>query len=182
MEITKTHIEGVLVLKPQIFKDYRGSFCESFSARTLKDAGIELEYPQDNQAVSHKNVVRGLHFQHPPYAQAKIVRVVHGSTTDVVLDLRKHSKTYGQYFSIELSFDNGLQLYIPEGFAHGYAAHEDNTVVAYKCSRLYERAAEGVIRYDDPDLHIDWHVDQPIVSEKDVTEAAFLKDFVSRYE
>ena len=176
MEITKTYIEGVLVLKPQVFKDYRGSFCESFSARTLKDVGI------DNQAVSHKNVVRGLHFQHPPYAQAKIIRVVHGATTDVVLDLRKHSKTYGQYFSIELSFDNGLQLYIPEGFAHGYAAHEDNTVVAYKCSRLYERAAEGVIRYDDPDLNIDWHVDKPIVSEKDITEAVFLKDFVSRYE
>lgn len=181
MEVEKTNIEGVLVLKPRVFADDRGSFCESFSARTIKDLGIELDYPQDNQAVSKKNVVRGLHFQNPPHAQAKIIRVVRGATTDVVLDLRKNSKTYGQYFSIELSAENGLQLYIPEGFAHGYAAHEDHTIVCYKCSRLYDRPSEGVIRYDDPDLNIDWKVEKPIVSEKDLTEAVFLKDFDSKY-
>ena len=173
MEIIKTPIEGLLIIEPTVFKDDRGYFFESYNEQRFKELGINDNFVQDNQSCSQKNVVRGLHFQKPPYAQAKLVRVLHGAVIDFAVDIRKNSPTYGQYFSTLLTADNFRQFYIPAGFAHGFSALEDNTVFAYKCSNFYNKASEGCILFNDKDLNIDWQTESPITSEKDLLGEPF---------
>jgi len=167
MKIIETSLKGLLIIEPQVFKDERGYFYESYNQEKFFKAGIRDIFVQDNQSLSQKNVVRGLHFQHPPYAQAKLVRVIKGSVYDVVVDIRKDSPTYGQSFGIELTEENFLMLYVPIGFAHGFATLQDNTIFAYKCSAFYNKASEDTILWNDPTLNIDWKVQSPILSEKD---------------
>lgn len=180
MQTQTTPIPGLIILEPKVFHDDRGYFFESFNERTLEEAGIHEHWVQDNQSCSQKGVVRGLHFQKPPFAQAKLVRILKGAAIDFAVDIRKGSPTYGQYFSVLLTADNFRQFYIPAGFAHGFAALEDDTVFFYKCSNFYNKASEGSIRFDDPDLHIDWQVENPLTSDKDRT-GPFLKDFDSPF-
>jgi len=180
MEIIKLDIEGLLLIKPTVFEDERGYFFESFKSPLYKELGLETAFVQDNESKSSKNVVRGLHFQNPPYAQGKLVRVIHGSVLDVAVDIRKNSPTYGKWRSVKLSSDNKLMYWIPEGFAHGFCSLEDDTILTYKCTNLYNKVSEGSIRWNDPNLDIHWEVAQPIVSTKD-NEAPFFKDFVSLF-
>ncbi|GAB4202233.1 MAG: dTDP-4-dehydrorhamnose 3,5-epimerase [Bacteroidia bacterium] len=180
MKIIETSLTGLYIIEPKVFKDERGYFYESYNQKIFSDAGIKDVFVQDNQSLSQKNVVRGLHFQHPPFAQAKLVRVIKGAVLDVVVDIRKNSPTYGQTFSIELTEDNFLMLYIPVGFAHGFSTLADNTIFAYKCSAFYNKASEDTILWNDPDLNIQWNVKNPIISEKDKCGKRF-KDFVSPF-
>lgn len=173
-------ISGLKILESTIFNDERGCFFESYNYETFKNLGIEDLFVQDNQSCSKKNVIRGLHFQVPPFAQAKLVRVVRGAALDVAVDLRKESPTYGQYFSVVLSEENQLQLYIPVGFAHGFVALEEDTLFAYKCSNLYHKDSERSILYNDTDLNIHWNVENPIVTDKDLQGIRF-KDFISPF-
>lgn len=181
MEIIDEPIEGVKLLKPKIFGDHRGYFFESYNKKTFDSVGIKDEFVQDNQSLSQKNVLRGLHFQTGEFAQAKLVRVISGAVYDVALDIRKGSLTYGKTFGVELNATNQYQLYIPVGFAHGFVTLEDNTVFAYKCSDYYSPSHEGGIMYNDPDLNIDWKVENPILSEKDKKNEDF-KLFESPFE
>jgi dTDP-4-dehydrorhamnose 3,5-epimerase len=182
MEILKQEIEGLLILEPRVFTDDRGSFCETFSERLFNEAvGHEVKFVQDNQSVSKKHVLRGLHFQHPPHAQGKLVRVARGAVLDVAVDLRKNSPTYGQHQIVELSAANQRQFWIPPGFAHGFLALEDDTMFVYKCTDYYSPECEGTIKWNDADLAIDWKVESPNVSEKDVKGAEF-RTFVSRFD
>ncbi|MEG1555289.1 MAG: dTDP-4-dehydrorhamnose 3,5-epimerase [Bacteroidales bacterium] len=180
MEIIKTPIEGLLVVKPAVYYDGRGYFFESYNEKRFKENGITDIFVQDNQSLSQQGVVRGLHFQCPPYEQAKLVRVIQGSVLDVAVDIRKKSPTYGKYFSIVLSADNFLQFYIPAGFAHGFVALEENTIFAYKCSQFYNKASEDSIRYDDPLLNIDWKIKASVISDKDLI-GHYFKDFISKF-
>jgi len=173
-------ISGLKLLQPSIFQDARGYFFESYNYETFKKLGIEDVFVQDNQSFSKKNVIRGLHFQAPPFAQAKLVRVMKGAVMDVAVDLRKNSPTYGQHFSVELNEENQLQLYIPVGFAHGFAALEENTILAYKCSNIYHKDSERSIVFDDKDLNIHWNIENPIVTEKDLQGVCF-KNFISPF-
>ena len=157
MEIIKTDIEGVLMLKPRIFGDDRGYFYESYNKALMKELVPQMpEFVQDNQSYSTYGVVRGLHFQKAPYAQAKLVRVVSGKVLDVAVDLRPGSPTYGKHVSVELSGENHLQFFIPEGFAHGFSVLSPEVVFQYKCSAFYNKESEGGIMFNDPDLGIDW--------------------------
>lgn len=170
MEIIKTDIEGVLILKPHIFGDARGYFYESYNKKLLSDLAPEIpEFVQDNQSYSTYGVVRGLHFQKAPYAQAKLVRVVSGKVLDVAVDLRAGSPTFGKHVSVELSGENHLQFFIPEGFAHGFSVLSHEVVFQYKCSSFYNKESEGGIIFNDPDLGIDWGIPQKdmILSPKD---------------
>ena len=161
-------IEGLLLIKPRIFEDDRGFFYESFNETKYKEIlGAEIQFVQDNISVSKKNVLRGLHFQKPPFAQGKLVTVLRGSVMDVAVDLRKESKTYGQYQLVELSENNKLQFWIPAGFAHGFCSLEDDTIFSYKCTNYYSPQHEETIMWNDPDLAIDWKIINPIVSDKD---------------
>lgn len=166
MKLIHTDIEGVLLIEPIVFADARGYFFESFHKKKLSEH-LQVEFVQDNESLSHKGVLRGLHFQHPPYSQGKLVRVITGSVLDVVIDLRKNSKTYGKHIKQVLSSKNKLQLYIPEGFAHGFLVLEDHTIFSYKCSAYYNKEAEDVLFWNDELLGIDWGILNPIVSEKD---------------
>ena len=164
----KLYIEGLVLLHPRRFTDSRGYFFESFNALKYQELlGENVHFVQDNVSVSKKNVLRGLHFQSPQAAQGKLVSVLHGKVNDVAVDLRKNSLTYGQHAVIELSAENGLQFWIPPGFAHGFAALEENTIFSYKCTELYSPQNEATIMWNDPKLGIDWGLDVPIVSEKD---------------
>ena len=168
MEILPTPLEGVFALKSKIFNDERGFFLEAYKESIFKESNICVSWVQDNVSVSQKGVVRGLHFQKHPFAQIKLVRVLSGRAFDVAVDLRKNSKTFGKCYSLELSGDNGLALYVPEGFAHGFQALEDKTVLSYKCSQLYNPSAESGIIWNDPDLNIDWPLrNNAICSSKD---------------
>ena len=170
MKITTTPIDGLLILEPLVLGDERGYFFESFRQNALEDAKAPYTtFIQDNQARSVKNVLRGLHYQNTPVPQAKLLRVLEGSIWDVAVDIRKGSKTYGQWFGIELSAANKLQLYIPHGFAHGYAVMSDTAEVFYKCDNYYNRGCEGGVLYNDPAIGIDWKIDLSlaIISEKD---------------
>ncbi len=168
MIIEKLNIDGLMVLHPRRFSDSRGYFFETFNAVKYAELlGGDMKFVQDNVSVSKKNVLRGLHFQSPPAAQGKLVSVLQGKVIDVALDLRKNSNTYGQHAAIELSADNGLQFWIPAGFAHGFAALEENTIFSYKCTELYSPQNEATIMWNDPELNIDWGLENPIVSEKD---------------
>ncbi len=180
MKIIETELKGLLIIEPVVFKDERGYFYESYNKKLFHEYDIKYEFIQDNQSLSQKNVIRGLHFQHPPYAQAKLVRVIKGSVLDVVVDIRKNSPTYGKTFSIELTEENFLMLYIPIGFAHGFATLQDNTIFAYKCSNSYNKLSEDTILWNDPTLNINWQVENPILSEKD-KKGKLFKEFISPF-
>jgi len=169
MKVKKTAIEGLLVLEPRIFKDARGYFYESFQQERLELQGLKYKFIQDNQSRSVYGVIRGLHYQKNPFAQAKLVRVTEGAILDVALDIRPGSPSYGKWFAIELSADNFLQLMIPEGFAHGFSVLSDQATLQYKCTQYYHPESDAGIRFDDPDLQIDWKVEpeKAIVSDKD---------------
>jgi dTDP-4-dehydrorhamnose 3,5-epimerase len=170
MPFIETPISGLLVFEPKVFYDDRGYFFESFNARIWQEVGVDLPFVQDNQSRSTVGVLRGLHFQTGEMAQAKLVRVIEGEVLDVVVDIREGSPTYGQWYSIRLSNENKRQMYVPRGFAHGYVVLSDTAEFAYKCDNYYSKAHEGGIKFDDPNLAIDWEFDleQVIVSEKDL--------------
>ena len=170
MEIIPTAIQGVLILKPQIFGDERGYFYETYNKKLIKELAPEIpDFVQDNQSFSAHGVLRGLHFQRAPYSQAKLLRVVSGRVLDVAVDLRKDSPTFGKHVSVELSGENHLQFFIPEGFAHGFSVLSSEVVFQYKCSNFYNKEAEGGIIYNDPALGIDWKLDnaEVLLSPKD---------------
>lgn len=173
MEIIRSEIGGLLTLKPRVFGDDRGTFVESYNKKQFASFGIDVEFVQDNQSVSKANVLRGLHFQAPPFAQAKLVRVVRGKALDIVVDIRKTSPTYGRHEKVLLTADNGLMFYVPVGFAHGFVALEDNTVFQYKCSHYYDKASEGCLLWNDAELGIDWGVGNPLLSPKDMEGQKF---------
>ena len=180
MELIKTSIDGLLIIKPDVFKDDRGYFYESYNKERFAKAGLMMDFVQDNESKSDKGVLRGLHFQKPPYAQGKLVRVIKGSVMDVAVDLRKDSHTYGKWESVVLTEENKLQFWIPEGFAHGFVALEDNTIFNYKCTNVYNKESEGSILWNDPDINIIWNIDNPILSEKDKISPLF-KNFKSPF-
>jgi dTDP-4-dehydrorhamnose 3,5-epimerase len=180
MEVVETNLKGVLVLKPKVFEDARGHFFESYNQNQFKLAGLDLNFVQDNQSLSQRGVLRGLHFQNPPHAQGKLVRVIKGSVFDVAVDIRKGSTTYGKWFGQELNESNKWMMYIPEGFAHGFATLEDNTIFAYKCTNFYNKAAEDCLLWNDPDIGIKWGLENPLLSEKDLLGKR-IKDFVSLF-
>lgn len=182
MNIIKTNIEGVLILEPKVYGDSRGYFMETWSYRDFLPIIGDVHFVQDNQSRSSRGVIRGLHFQKPPYSQAKLVRVVEGAVLDVAVDLRKGSPTYGKYTAVELTEENKRQLFIPRGFAHGFTVLSDFAAFTYKCDNYFEPASEGGIAYDDPDINIDWRLDgvEPILSERDKAHPR-LKDFQSPF-
>ena len=182
MELIKTAIDGVVILEPRIFKDARGYFFESFSAREFEEKVSKTTFVQDNESFSSYGVVRGLHFQKPPFSQAKLVRVIQGAVLDVAVDLRKGSATYGKHVAVELTGENHRQLFIPQGFAHGFAVLSEKVLFQYKCDHFYAPQSEGGIIWNDPDLHIDWRIpaDDVILSEKDTKHGAF-KDYVTDF-
>ena len=173
MKIIKTEIEGLLLIEPKVFEDERGYFFESWSKDAFENAGLDINFVQDNQSLSSKGVVRGLHFQNPPFAQGKLVRVLKGSVLEIAVDIRENSPTYGKYFSIHLSEENKTMLWIPPGFAHGFSTLEDNTIFSYKCSGVYNKESEGSLMWNDTDLNIDWKIKNPIISEKDQNSELF---------
>lgn len=180
MEIIKTAIEDLLIIQPQVFRDDRGYFFESYSHQKFVEAGLNLNFVQDNESKSQKGVLRGLHFQNPPFAQGKLVRVIKGSVMDVAVDIRKNSATYGQHLALVLSEENKTMLWIPPGFAHGFVTLEDDTIFSYKCTNTYNKASEGSVLWSDPDLNINWNVENPNLSEKDKVSPLF-KDFISQF-
>ena len=173
MEITKCHIQGLLTIEPKVFGDNRGYFFESFNKDKFDAEVPNISFVQDNQSMSHKGVLRGLHFQRPPFEQGKLVRVIQGSVLDVAVDIRSNSITYGQHVAIELNGSNNTMFYIPPGFAHGFLTLEDNTIFAYKCTQYYHKDSEGCILWNSPSLGINWGINSPILSEKD----KIAKDF-----
>jgi dTDP-4-dehydrorhamnose 3,5-epimerase len=182
MIVSSTAISGLLVIEPTVFTDERGYFFEPFNEALFKaETGLKIKFVQDNESRSVKHALRGLHFQVPPHAQAKLVRVVKGAVLDIAVDLRVGSPTFGQHASIILSEENKLQFFIPEGFAHGFLVLEPNTVFSYKCSAPYNKEAEMALRWDDADLGIQWGIDGPILSDKDAA-APLFKDFNSPFE
>ncbi len=162
-------LPGLLLLQPKVYEDGRGYFFESFNANDFKEIGIKVKFVQDNQAKSKYGVIRGLHYQMPPFAQSKLVRVIKGKIVDVAVDMRKNSPTFGQYFAVELSDENFLQLFIPAGFAHGYAVLSREAIVFYKTDEFYHPEAEAGVNAFDPQLNIDWGIsrEKAIISEKD---------------
>jgi dTDP-4-dehydrorhamnose 3,5-epimerase len=183
MEVIKTAIEGLLVIKPRVFEDARGYFFESFSQREFDEKVAPIHFVQDNESTSSYGVMRGLHFQRPPYTQSKLVRCVKGAVLDVAVDIRKGSPTYGQHVAIELSEENRLQFFIPHGFAHGFSVITETAVFQYKCDNFYAPQADDGISILDQSLGIDWRipVDRAILSEKD-TKHQLLKDFISPFK
>lgn len=181
MNIIRTLIEGLAIIEPRVFGDARGYFFESYSERDFSEVA-DISFVQDNESRSCYGVVRGLHFQRPPYAQAKLVRVVEGRVLDVAVDIRRGSPTYGQHVAAELTADNHRQFFIPHGFAHGFAVLSETAVFQYKCDNFYHPEAEGAIAWDDPMLAIDWHLppDAVLLSDKDRRHPPF-KDFITPF-
>lgn len=184
MEVIKTDIEGVVIIEPRIFRDDRGYFYESFSQREFEEKVCRTTFVQDNQSKSSYGVLRGLHFQKPPYCQNKLVRCIKGAVLDVAVDLRKGSPTFGKHVAVELTEENHRQLFVPRGFAHGFAVLSEEAVFQYKCDNFYNKESEGAIAWDDPELAIDWRIpaDKALLSEKDklnkgIKEADFLFDY-----
>lgn len=174
MDVQTTPIEGLLLLRPRVFDDDRGSFSETWNQRVLDNAvGAEVRFVQSNESRSKAGVLRGLHFQAPPHAQGKLVRVVQGKVLDVAVDLRVGSPTYGQHHAALLSQENRWQFFVPAGFAHGFLTLEDDTVFQYFCTNLYHPESERALRWDDADLGIEWGIDAPLVSDKDKEAKAF---------
>jgi dTDP-4-dehydrorhamnose 3,5-epimerase len=176
MKITSNEFRGLLVLEPAVYSDDRGSFMESFNeARFRIETGLNLTFVQDNESISVQNTLRGLHFQVPPKSQAKLVRVAHGAAWDVVVDLRVSEPTFGRWFKILLSGENKKQLFIPEGFAHGFWTVEENTIFSYKCTNYYSSECDRSLLWNDSSLDIDWGIEQPILSEKDRNALPFAE-------
>ena len=169
-----------MLIKPSIYEDERGYFFESYNIEEFEKEGIDVLFKQDNESRSHKGVLRGLHFQNPPYEQGKLVRVIKGAVLDVVVDIRKDSISYGKCVSNILNEENKMIYWIPPGFAHGFLTLEDDTIFNYKCTDVYNRESEDSIRWNDPEIGIDWGIDNPVVSEKDNT-APLFKDFQSKF-
>lgn len=187
MNVIKTAIDGVLIIEPKVFGDKRGYFFESFSQREFDEKvapvlGHTINFVQDNESMSSYGVMRGLHFQRPPYTQSKLVRCVKGAVLDVAVDIRKESPTYGQHVAVELTEDNHLQFFIPKGFAHGFAVLSDEAIFQYKCDEFYHPEVDGGINILDKRLNIDWRipVDKAVLSEKDMKQLMF-NDFVSPF-
>ena len=181
MKIETTYIEGLLVITPTIFNDDRGYFFESFNNSIFQNNSSSLiDFVQDNQSKSEKNVLRGLHFQNPPYDQGKLVRVIEGSVLDIAVDIRKKSATYGQHFKIILDTQKHQMLWIPSGFAHGFVSLEDDTIFSYNCTNYYNKDSEGCILYNDSEIGIEWEVQNPILSQKDKVGENF-STFVSQF-
>ena len=182
MEIIKTAIDGVVIIEPRVFKDARGYFFESFSQREFDEKVRPIQFVQDNESMSTYGVMRGLHFQRPPFTQSKLIRCVKGRVLDVAVDIRKGSPTYGQHVAVELSEDNHHQVFIPHGFAHGFSVLSDTAVIQYKCDNYYAPQADGGISILDDSLGIDWQIpmDQTILSDKDLKHPC-LKDFDSPF-
>lgn len=180
MEIIKTKIADLYIIKPKVFEDHRGYFFESYNKQEFIHLGIDQNFVQDNESMSQKGVLRGLHFQKPPFAQGKLVRVMQGSVLDVAVDIRKVSPTYGHWVAVELTQHNKWMYWIPPGFAHGFAALEDNTVFFYKCTNVYNKESEGCILWDDPTLNIEWNIDKPVLTDRDI-QAPLFKNFVSPF-
>lgn len=184
MEVIKTDIEGVVIIEPRIFKDERGYFYESFSQREFEEKVCRTTFVQDNQSKSSYGVLRGLHFQKPPYCQSKLVRCIKGAVLDVAVDIRKGSPTFGKHVAVELTEENHRQFFVPRGFAHGFAVLSEEAVFQYKCDNFYCKESEGAIAWNDPALNIDWRIpaDKILLSEKDrlsknIDEAEYLFDF-----
>lgn len=168
MKIIETAIEGVVIIEPRLFKDERGYFFESFSQREFEEKIRKISFVQDNESKSSYGVLRGLHFQKPPYAQSKLVRVIKGAVLDVAVDIRKGSPTFGKHVAVELTEENHLQLFIPRGFAHGFSVLSQEVIFQYKCDNFYAPQSEGALAWDDSDLNINWRIptNQIILSEK----------------
>ena len=180
MEVITTPIKDLFIIQPKVFEDDRGYFYESYNKVAFEKIGIKNEFVQDNQSLSQKGVLRGLHFQNPPYAQGKLVRAIKGSILDVAIDLRKNSNTYGEHFDIVLNETNKTMLWIPPGFAHGFLTLEDNTIFSYKCTNIFNKASEDCIIWNDSTLNINWGITNPTLSEKDKIGKHF-KDFESMF-
>jgi dTDP-4-dehydrorhamnose 3,5-epimerase len=180
MDTLTTRIEGLLIIKPDVFADSRGYFFESYNLNKFLEAGMDVRFLQDNESKSKKGVLRGLHFQAPPFDQGKLVRVIQGSVLDVAVDIRKGSPTYGKYESIVLTGQNKWMFWVPPGFAHGFITLEEDTVFFYKCTNVYNKASEGSIVWNDPDLGIDWGIKEPSLAEKDRLAPGF-RDMVSPF-
>lgn len=180
MELINTPLKDLVVLQPKVFADERGYFFESYSKAAFEKLGLTLNFVQDNQSLSGKGVLRGLHFQNNPFAQGKLVRVITGAVYDVAVDIRKNSPTYGKWFGIELTEENKTMMYIPEGFAHGFVTLKDQTIFSYKCTNVYNKASEDCLLWSDTDLRIDWKISDPILSEKDLLGKKF-REFESLF-
>lgn len=183
MNIVNTDIEGVFIVEPRVFGDARGYFFESYNAREFKEkTGVDVVFVQDNESMSSYGVLRGLHFQNPPYTQSKLVRVVKGRVLDVAVDIRKGSPTYGRHVAVELSEENHRQFFIPKGFAHGFSVLSETAVFQYKCDEFYAPQSEGALMWNDPDLAIDWRIpgEKVLLSEKDRNHPR-LKEFDSPF-
>lgn len=183
MKIISTGFEGLFILEPTVFEDHRGFFMESYNVKRMKDHGIEYNFVQDNQSKSSYGVLRGLHFQNPPYAQTKLIRVLQGRILDVVVDIRESSSTFGKVLTIELSSKNKKQLLVPKGFAHGFSVLSETAEILYKCDNYYNKESEGGLMYNDPAFEIDWGVasDDIVLSEKDKMYPPFEK-FKSQFD
>lgn len=183
MEVIKTKIEGIVIIEPRIFKDARGYFYESFSQKEFDEKVMPIRFVQDNESMSTYGVMRGLHFQRPPFTQSKLVRCCRGAILDIAVDIRKGSPTYGQHVAIELTEENHRQLFIPRGFAHGFAVLSDVAVLQYKCDNFYAPQADAGIQLRDKDLGIDWKIptENAILSDKDIKHP-YLKDFDSPFD
>ena len=166
IEVVETGLDGVKIVKPKVFGDERGFFMETFNARDAADVGLPVSFVQDNHSRSTRGVLRGLHFQYPQW-QGKLVRAASGEIFDVAVDIRQDSETFGKWFGAILSGENKMQMYVPEGFAHGFAVLSETADVIYKCTTLYEPSQDRCLMWNDPDIGIDWPVDRPLVSEKD---------------
>jgi len=182
VQYKECNINGLFVITPNVIKDDRGYFFESFNEKEfINKTGVNINnFVQDNQSKSCKNVLRGLHFQNPPNAQAKLVRVLSGSVLDVVVDIRKNSPSYGKHYKIVLSSENFKMLFVPEGFAHGFLTLDDNTIFSYKCNSYYAKESEDSILWNDIDLNIDWKINKPILSKKDEIAQKFCS-FASKF-
>ncbi|OUN78506.1 dTDP-4-dehydrorhamnose 3,5-epimerase [Alistipes sp. An54] len=184
MEVIKTDIDGVVIIEPRLFRDERGYFFESFSQRDFQEKVCNTRFVQDNESMSTYGVLRGLHFQKPPHAQSKLVRVIRGAVLDVAVDIRRGSPTFGRHVAVELSGENHRQLFIPRGFAHGFSVLTDEVIFQYKCDNFYAPQSEGALAWDDPDLGIDWRIpaERILLSEKDrhhdrLRDAGWLFDY-----
>jgi dTDP-4-dehydrorhamnose 3,5-epimerase len=173
MTVEHFDIEGLLLIKPAVFSDERGVFYETYSRAKYSVHGIPENFLQDNESISKKNVLRGLHFQSPPHDQGKLVRVIKGAALDVAVDIRRQSPTYGKYIMVELSEENKYQFWIPSGFAHGFLSLADETIFSYKCTNLYNKDSESGLLWNDKDINIQWNIKNPIVSDKDIQLSPF---------
>jgi len=180
MKVLNTPISELLVIQPNVFEDSRGYFFESYNKQAFIESGIDAEFVQDNQSLSQAGVLRGLHFQCPPHAQGKLVRVIKGAVYDVAVDIRKASPTYGKCFGIELTEKNKTMLWVPPGFAHGFLTLENDTIFSYKCTNVYNKASEDCILWNDTDINIQWNIKEPQLSEKDKLGKKFV-DFISPF-